>query len=116
MTERLFCDLRPSLFLFEHPQAGPAAHGFTEKSCSRTFADTTTVTRRFPPVRAPSSPLPGLQASRGHCQLDVEQAGSAGDEAATHSCGRGEWDAALDFLLPAFQVVAQFGQKPVLSS
>jgi hypothetical protein len=72
MTERLFCDLRPALFLFEHPQAEPAVHGFTEKFCSRTFADTTTVTRRFPPVRATSSPLPGLQASRGiHCTKSV---------------------------------------------
>ena len=30
-----------NLFLSEHPQAEPAVHGFTEKSCSRTFADTT---------------------------------------------------------------------------
>jgi hypothetical protein len=72
MTECLFCDLRPSLFLFEHPQAEPAVHGFTEKSCSRTFADTTTVTRRFPLVRATPSPLPSLQASRGnHCTKSV---------------------------------------------
>ena len=48
MTERLFCDLRPSLFLFEHPQAEPAVHGFTEKSCSGIVK--LTLNRQAPPA------------------------------------------------------------------